>query len=204
MVATALQRYRGFPIVCVGSGGSLTTAHFAAALHQEFAGQVSRAATPLDAVAMPLDWKAAAALIFTAGGGNPDAVGCFRHLVRREVGCLGVVCCRAGGPILAEAAGHPAVDQFLIAPPSGKDGFLATNTLLASVVVLTRAFAEAAGRSHGLPLALAGLFPDEGIGCESAGGGYAGGSPASRTGHVGRPPRPDDPTGRGRSGIEVR
>jgi hypothetical protein len=119
---------------------------------------MGRAATPLDCTAMPLDWRTAGAIIFTAGGGNPDAIGCFRHLVRREVARLGVLCCSADGPILGEAARHPAVDRFLIEPPTGRDGFLATNTLLASTVVLARAFAEAAGRPHGLPGTLNDFF----------------------------------------------
>lgn len=159
-LASKIQPYRGLPLVCVGSGGSLTTAHLAAALHLEFAGRVSRAMTPLEAASAPVDWKAAGAMLFTAGGGNPDVLGCFRHLAARDMARLGVVCCRAGGRILGEAGRHPAVVQFLIAPPSHKDGFLATNTLLASAVVLSRAFAEAAGRPVPLPATLDGYFAE--------------------------------------------
>ncbi len=160
VAATRLQRYRGTPLICIGSGGSLTTAHFAAALHLEFAGRVSRAMTPLEATSVSVDWKTTGAMLFTAGGGNPDVVGCFRQLALRDVARLGVVCCRDGGRIMGEADRHPEVDQFLIEPPSGKDGFLATNTLVASVVVLSRAFAEAAGRPLPLPATLDDYFAE--------------------------------------------
>lgn len=151
IAVSKLHKYRGVPLVCIGSGGSLTTAHFAAALHQTFAGRVSHAVTPLEATSLPIDWKSAGALLFTAGGGNPDALGCFRRLANQDVASLGVVCCRAGGAIPSEANRYPTVDQILIEPPSGKDGFLATNTLLATAVVLTRVFAAAVRRDPGLP-----------------------------------------------------
>src|SRR5947209_3288662 len=55
--STALGPYLSMPLIAVGSGGSLTTANFAAAIHQQFSGQPAKAMTPLEASAAQLDWR---------------------------------------------------------------------------------------------------------------------------------------------------
>ncbi len=42
-------------LLAIGSGGSLTAAHALAGLHQRFTGRIAAVATPLDAVAYPLE-----------------------------------------------------------------------------------------------------------------------------------------------------
>lgn len=87
----------------------------------------------------------------TAGGANPDVLGSFRILASREPRQLIVLCLRSGTPLSRSAARFPFVDFFEYDLPSGKDGFLATNSLLASLVLLARAYAVARGTSSDLP-----------------------------------------------------
>jgi fructoselysine-6-P-deglycase FrlB-like protein/hydroxymethylpyrimidine pyrophosphatase-like HAD family hydrolase len=138
---SALKIAEGTPLRCIGSGGSLTAAHALAALHQRWTGKVAAVATPLDAIAEPLDPSVATWLI-SAGGGNVDILAAFRAVAAREPRQLGVLCGRSDSPLATLARQHPFVDLLIYEPPAGKDGFLATNSLLAFSVLLTRAYVD--------------------------------------------------------------
>ena len=58
---------------------------------------------------------------------------------------MGVLCGRRDSPLAALCRQHPFVDLLISCPPSGKDGFLATNSLLGLTVLLTRAYAAEFG-----------------------------------------------------------
>jgi hypothetical protein len=124
---------------------------------QERSGHLARATTPLESVSCRLDWRDLSVLILTAGGGNPDVLGAFEFFRRAEVHALGVVCCRPYSPLAGRAAEDRLVHSQTLALPSGKDGFLATNTLLASAVALWRGFAAESGVAGTLPDVLAEL-----------------------------------------------
>jgi hypothetical protein len=150
-LAGVLRSARSTPLLCVGSGGSLSVAHLAARLHQERFGHLARATTPLESVSCRLDWRELSVLILTAGGGNPDVLGAFEFFRRAEVHALGVVCCRPDSPLAERATEDRLVHSQTLALPSGKDGFLATNTLLASAVALWRGFAAESRIAGTLP-----------------------------------------------------
>jgi hypothetical protein len=59
------------PLVAVGSGGSLSAAHFLAQTHQRLAGQLARTATPAELTNEPAP-RAAAVWLLSAGGGNAN------------------------------------------------------------------------------------------------------------------------------------
>lgn len=123
----------------VGSGGSLTAAHALASLHQRWTGRIASVATPLDALSEPLE-AGVATWLLSAGGGNVDILKAFKSLVTQEPRQLGVMCARPGSPLAELAAAHDYVDLLLFDPPAGKDGFLATNSLVAFNALLTRAY----------------------------------------------------------------
>ncbi|MGQ0593905.1 MAG: HAD hydrolase family protein [Gammaproteobacteria bacterium] len=133
-----------YPLLAIGSGGSLTAAHALAALHRKRTSRLAAVATPLEAVAEPLEDGVATWLI-SAGGRNADILGAFRTLVGREARQLCVLCGREGSNLMELARGHAHVDAIAFEPPSGKDGFLATNSLLAFVTLLSRAYKEEYG-----------------------------------------------------------
>ena len=70
-------------MVMVGSGGSFSTATFAADLHESATGQLARAVTPLDVVSKA-DRDAGLAC-FSANGRNPDILTAFRVAATREM-----------------------------------------------------------------------------------------------------------------------
>jgi hypothetical protein len=124
----------------VGSGGSLTAAHALASFHQKFTARIASVATPLEASDEPLD-QAVATWLVSASGGNVDILGAAKALIQREPRQLAALCGREDSPLVALCRAHPFTDLLLYPPPTGKDGFLATNSLLGFTALLARAYA---------------------------------------------------------------
>ena len=133
------------PLRIVGSGGSLTGAHALAGLHQRYTGHLATVATPLEAVDQPLN-AAVAVWLLSAGGGNADILTAAKALIKHEPRQVGVLCGRETSPLADLCRRHPFVDLLLYPPPAGKDGFLATNSLLGFTALLTRAYTTEFGK----------------------------------------------------------
>jgi hydroxymethylpyrimidine pyrophosphatase-like HAD family hydrolase/fructoselysine-6-P-deglycase FrlB-like protein len=144
-------QFCGAPLVAIGSGGSYSAAALAVYLHEQFTGQPAKAVTPLEATLSTLNWPGTSALVLTARGGNPDVLGAFRHLAFSEPSRLGTLCTRLDSPLNLLAREFAATESFDFDLPSGKDGFLATNSLLATAVVLARLYQEALNALPVLP-----------------------------------------------------
>lgn len=127
------------PLSAIGSGGSLTAAHALAALHQAFTGKPGLVQTPLEAANANLDTSVSQWLL-SAGGSNVDINAAAVSLIEREHRQVAVMCGRPGSPITEICDRHPFVDLLLFPPPAGKDGFLATNSLLSFSTLLSRAY----------------------------------------------------------------
>jgi trehalose-6-phosphatase len=130
------------PLVAVGSGGSLSAAHFLAQTHQGLAGQLARIATPAELLNEPAP-RTASIWLLSAGGSNVDINAAFEDAVVREPRQLAVLCGRARSPLSAAARRHAYSDLLLFEPPAGKDGFLATNSLFGFAALLTRSYLTA-------------------------------------------------------------
>ena len=141
----AVRTTGGMPLRAVGSGGSLTGAHALAQLHQYTTRHLGLVATPLDVTepsAAPLaNW------LLSAGGKNVDILSAARKLALQEPRQLAIMCGRSDSPLSGIARAHPFVDLLLFPPPAGKDGFLATNSLLGFIAVLVRAYLLELGRN---------------------------------------------------------
>jgi fructoselysine-6-P-deglycase FrlB-like protein len=157
-LARWVESSTSLPLLAVGSGGSLTSAHLAALLHTRFTGRLAKAATPLELVHSPVYLADLALLLLTAGGRNPDILSGIERAIRRQPGRLGVVCGRKGSPLVEMTAGLSDVFLEEFDLPVGKDGFLATNSLLATALLLARAYAGAFSAKVGLPESLAELL----------------------------------------------
>ena len=142
-----------YPLVAIGSGGSLTAAHFMASAHRRFARRVATVSTPLDAISEEMDHHMSTWL-FSAGGTNVDILASFSTIVGREHAQICVMCGRPGSPLVDKAKQHQYVDTFDFSMPSGKDGFLATNSLLAFCVFIARAYNEGFGNTDSVPKAI--------------------------------------------------
>lgn len=141
-LAAALASISGRQLLSVGSGGSFVAAAFASMLHEALFGEVAKPITPLDAItAPPTD---AAALLLSARGNNPDILGAFRQLAVRGHPRIITVCARLGSPLSSQAQGS-GHQSFEFDMPTRRDGYLATNSLMATLVLLHRAFLLGSG-----------------------------------------------------------
>lgn len=146
------------PLFCVGSGGSLTAAHFATFLHTRFTGEISQTFTPFELASTSQQLLDASVLICSAGGSNPDVIAAASFSIQRNPRQLFAVTTRSRSPLqlrLAEAV-WPTCHAY--STPTRKDGFLATNSLLATIVLLTRAYEASAGADSSLPKTLGELL----------------------------------------------
>jgi fructoselysine-6-P-deglycase FrlB-like protein/hydroxymethylpyrimidine pyrophosphatase-like HAD family hydrolase len=145
---------RNSPLISVGSGGSLTVAHLAALLHQN-TGALAKAATPFDVSAnLRSTLRSSNVIIASASGRNKDILSAFRIAVDTGVKNILALCMQLGSPLgeLSTSFRHTLLAQY--SPPFGKDGFLATNSLIASAVLLIRAYNTAGSEKLDLPSAL--------------------------------------------------
>lgn len=147
-----------FPVVSVGSGGSLSVAHLLSQLHANAFSKISRAVTPYELLqVLPMDKKVAIWLL-TAGGRNIDIQRAFTHSVLYEPRQLVTLCLQGNSPLAAKGNRYQWTDLFDLNAPFPRDGFLATNSLLALSVLLVRAFESASGRNPSLPKTLESLL----------------------------------------------
>jgi fructoselysine-6-P-deglycase FrlB-like protein len=127
------------PLVVVGSGGSLTACHLMATLHRRIAQQPARVCTPL-AFIQEGSYGREAPWFISAGGSNSDILKAFEACVDAEPPTMGVLCGSPLSPLAQAALPCGYCESALFDLPGGKDGFLATNSLLAFCVLLTRAY----------------------------------------------------------------
>ena len=153
----AITSSAGLSLLATGSGGSLTAAHLTASFHQRYTGRIAKAVTPLEIVSLTPSFKDMAVLFLSASGKNADIIGAFQRVAVREPRRLVVVCSRRKSPLALLAETYRYVDLFDFNLPGGKDGFLATNSLLAFSVILYRAYAQAFPTGYELPELLGAL-----------------------------------------------
>ena len=127
-----IENTNNLKLLAVGSGGSLTTANFLAYVHQAYTGQLATPSTTLRTMELSHSNDIAAWLL-SASGKNTDIKMSFSRLLSQEVKQIGVFCCKEKSPIAKIVSEHPYTNLFEYEPPSGKDGFLATNSLFCSI-----------------------------------------------------------------------
>ena len=125
----------------MGSGGSLSVAAFASFLHDLYTGQPAETTTPLMAARMR-SIRDASVTLFSAGGSNPDVLGVCRTLIDIEPKSFGVLCLRSKSPLGRLCRQFEFVGYSDPNLPSGKDGFVATNSLVAFALLINRAYAQ--------------------------------------------------------------
>ena len=129
-----------YPLIAIGSGGSQSTATLVADLHQSKFGQVAKADTPLSAWSYLRILKRSAVFMVSAGGKNPDILGIAKAVVESEPATLIAMCATKNSPLARLVKGFSRGFCFDFELPTGKDGFLATNSLLALSVAALRGY----------------------------------------------------------------
>ncbi len=148
-----LRASNNLPMLVVGSCDSLTSAIFASLLHQE-TGMISQYLAPLEMVSLNYSLHNTAVLFLTSGERNSDIITSFKIAVKQEPKELMILCATKGSLVGRIAHDYSYTHIFEFSPPSGRDGFLATNSLLAFTLLLTRAYGEGLSMHYKLPRSL--------------------------------------------------
>ncbi|MCC6133022.1 MAG: sucrose-6-phosphate hydrolase [Acidobacteria bacterium] len=150
----AVEGSSALPLLSVGSGGSLSAANLHAFLHREYAGQPAAGVSPFLAIASPETLAQQAVWFLSAGGGNPDVIGALRATAMAEPRALTLACLKTKSRAARVANLYEYARVVEFEPAVRKDGFLATNSLLALSVLLSRAYSECAGANVHFPPSL--------------------------------------------------
>ena len=145
-----VKRAARTPLYAVGSGGSFSAAVFASLLHQG-TGTISKAVTPMEFSGHDMIGGDSSVLIVTAMGNNADALAALKKAAHLGAKNIGILCTNPNGKIIGMASGYGNVTVHAVKLPTGRDGFLATNTLVASTVWLARAYAVAHSSACRIP-----------------------------------------------------
>ena len=131
---------RQTPLVCVGSGGSLSACHYAAQLYQQRNGVLAEAMTPLQLMYSGREIIRNSKLLFlSASGKNKDILNAIKCGIKyNETGMMSLTL-RKNNPSEELLASHSKVLRWCQDIPSEKDGFLATNSLVATFTLLCKA-----------------------------------------------------------------
>lgn len=138
------------PVITVGSGGSFSTASFAADLHQRRTRQLARATTPLDLVSGDVPHKTAT-ICFSASGRNRDIGAAFKLAAQQESGPVGALVLSDNTPLHKLQRQYSYTDVVGGDNPAFRDGFLAVATMFASLILLTRAYDNVLGSNASFP-----------------------------------------------------
>lgn len=128
------------PLIAIGSGGSSTACHLAALLHRTRHRQPAQVTTPLDVISIPAGLHRAAVFLASASGKNKDVLAALEGSLIEEAPAIGVVTLRAKSPLRDAASSYASARVFAADAPAGKDGFLATNSLIATCAIISRAY----------------------------------------------------------------
>lgn len=152
-LAGPIESLEEYPLFSIGSGGSLTVATFWATIHEYFTGRPAKYGTPLEMLATSSVRPYGIGLV-TARGANPDIVQAFEVASSNEPKGLIVLTFAEGSSLRRKFQAQESTDIVRFAPPIARDGFLATNSLLASLVLLYRAYCTTRILETELPSAL--------------------------------------------------
>lgn len=127
-------------LIAIGSGGSFTAAAYIAGLHERKYGKLSRAATPLEAIT-GFEAGDVASVYLSAEGRNNDILAAAQAHCGADRGSIALTLTPAN-PLLSfcQSSGVATPVQFDM--PWQKDGYLATNSLVAMMTLFAQAYLD--------------------------------------------------------------
>jgi len=138
-------------LLAVGSGGSFTAAEILRRLHRKATGITSAAMTPIELESLEFVSPNTVIWILSARGSNIDAIAAAESAIALEPAALISLTATERTPLKNRINRTPVGAAHFVESPAGRDGYLATNSLLATSVVLHRAYAAATGRETTMP-----------------------------------------------------
>jgi len=137
----AVARMRGGDVIVIASGGSVCAAHLLVQLHMAHTGKIAQVMTPLE-FAMDEHSVQATIVFLSASGTNRDILNAWETAQRRGIRELFVICAAPKSKLVQLAVEHKVGGVIAFELSAGRDGFLATNSLLAFCCLLLRLYAE--------------------------------------------------------------
>ena len=145
-----VKRSEKTPLYVIGSGGSFSATTFASLLHQHI-GMIAKCLTPLEFLEYENIDSDCSILIVTASGNNRDILSTFDKAVKIKPKNIGIVCASITNKLTKKAVNIPNVLIHGVKIPIGKDGFLATNSLIATLIWLCRSYISAYSLLYKIP-----------------------------------------------------
>lgn len=134
-----LLKESGRPTLIIGSGGSLSACYYFASLLIN-CGVFAKAITPLEIYYSKNILNDSNLIFLSASGKNTDILFGFKFALKFEPKWIISICMKKGSPLAKLSSSYSNTKIFEYDLPSGKDGFLATNSLIAFFSVLYREF----------------------------------------------------------------
>lgn len=134
-----LLRMTSLPMLAVGSGGSFSACSYLSLLHQEY-GNICRSVTPLELHSSRNVIRNANVFFLSASGKNSDILFGFNLSIQNEAKNIFSLCMRKNSPLAKLSNNYSTSTIIDFSHPSGKDGFLATNSLVSFFIILARIF----------------------------------------------------------------
>ena len=147
--AQSPDKLRGFlcrhnpsvPLLCIGSGGSFSACSYASLLYRMHNGVLSSPLTPLELMYSGSELMRSSKLLYlSASGKNKDILTSIRYGVKYNESGMMALCLRGDNPTRDLLLKYPKAVSEHLEIPSGKDGFLATNSLVALFALLCRCY----------------------------------------------------------------
>jgi hydroxymethylpyrimidine pyrophosphatase-like HAD family hydrolase len=127
------------PLLAVGSGGSLSACYYATLLYQQY-GMIAKAISPLELFYSKSALRESNVLFISASGKNTDILFGHNTAVLYEPNSI-MSLCMSRNSALAQLSENISISKtFEYDIPTGKDGFLATNSLVAFFTILYKTF----------------------------------------------------------------
>jgi hydroxymethylpyrimidine pyrophosphatase-like HAD family hydrolase len=134
-----LEKIISFPTLAVASGGSLSACSYLSLLHQSY-GSICKVITPLELYYSKKLIRNSNVVFLSASGKNSDILFGFNLAIQYEARNILSICMKKGSRLAKESSKYSIAQVIDFNHPSGKDGFLATNSLVSFFVILSRIY----------------------------------------------------------------
>ena len=126
------------PILAIGSGGSFSVASALASLHcMSGLNNIVKSIKPLELYTHASAIPFSSCVLLSANGNNKDALNAHNFIVNNNPKSALIICLNEKSKLKKMSQGAYYAGEKL---PSGKDGFLAVNTLFASLVWISKSY----------------------------------------------------------------
>ena len=139
IIADFIKNNRHRHVYGVGSGGSYSVAAAFEYLCIR-SGMTAQRLTPLELGGLHFQLGNSSSVLFTAGGSNNDSKNAYRYISEHEPEAILTCCMKENAPIkrIQRENGHNYYFEYRM--PVSKDGYLAVESTVSSIVLMIRAF----------------------------------------------------------------